>query len=462
AGVRGLGFSRGYILKKNVVDFLSEKMSPRQWKTRYFERLKKSKVPTSYRIERVTRGNGARTLDITAVYLPFEGQEFILSIARDVTRQTQLQRALQDSKNLYRFLAEGAGEGIAALDLDGRFTYANRTLLQMFDIAPSQYAKRRFLDFIPKAGLSQATEMFDRVRKGKEGVQQIIGARSATGSLIPVEVHVTPFVKNGTVVSIHVIVRDLRLRQQMEQASRQAEKMDALRYFIAGTAQELKNPLMGVVTRADKLLQKYHDRDFEYIGYKEFLDILRNVESIRDRVRHCHGIAERLSSMGQKEAGLKSGHCDVHQVIRQLSRDREHDLQQYEIRIRLALVTSPVEVAMSQVDLVQVLSNLIDNAVQAMLSGGVVTIRTRLVLNGCQLLIEIADQGVGIPPEQLDHIFEPFFTTKTRGPEKNSGLGLSIVYSLVQSAQGDVKVASSLRKGTIVKVSLPVYQLRKK
>ena len=71
------------------------------------------------------------------------------------------------------------------------------------------------------------------------------------------------------------------------------------------------------------------------------------------------------------------------------------------------------------------------------------------------ITVDIEDSGVGIPQENLARIFEPFFTTKHFGVEKRSGLGLSIVYSLVQSAGGDIEIQSSLRKGTFVRVLLP-------
>jgi two-component system sensor histidine kinase AtoS len=74
----------------------------------------------------------------------------------------------------------------------------------------------------------------------------------------------------------------------------------------------------------------------------------------------------------------------------------------------------------------------------------------------------VKDQGIGIPKDQLEHIFEPFFTTKSRGLKKNSGLGLPIVHSLVTACQGEMQVSSSLRRGTTVRVFLPIYRMKRK
>ena len=282
AAVEGFGFPRSYILNKKVVDFLNERLSVSQWKKKYFDELKRRKMPMSYRIERVFKKKEVRTLDITAVYVPYDGQEFILSVGRDVTRQVQLQRALHDSKNLYRFLTEGAREGIAALDMDGRFIHANNRLQEMIGLAQGAYRGKHFIRFVHKASLKKMKNVFERAQKGEQYINEMIDAQAISGEVIPFELSVTPFLKSGKVVSIHLIARDLRLRQKLEEMSRQSEKMDAIRYFVAGIAQELRNPLMGVTKRAEMLLKKYAERDFEYISYREFQDILSNIESMRD------------------------------------------------------------------------------------------------------------------------------------------------------------------------------------
>ena len=167
--------------------------------------------------------------------------------------------------------------------------------------------------------------------------------------------------------------------------------------------------------------------------------------------------------MGEKKAGIQQySNCNPNRVIKSVIKDKEMYLQQHEIRPQLSLSAKNIDVRMSAVDLTQVLHNLIDNAIQAMLSGGVLTIKTSMAVRGGDLVVEVKDQGVGIPQDHLKHVFEPFFTTKVRGVRKNSGLGLPIAYSLVKDAHGDMQVNSSLRKGTVVKIDLPIYRFRRK
>lgn len=460
--VKAFGYSRSYLLKKNIVNFMKEKTSLAKWRRQYFDKAKRGGHSIFYRIERVVKGGGVQLLDVTSVYVPCDESGVLLSIGRDVTRQVQLQRALHDSKNLYRFLTEGAKDGIAALDTSGRFVYANAAFQKMMGFDQGEYRGMKFFQFICPQDVKKAKNIFQLARNGEQSFNEIIDAQTVSGSVIPFEINVTPLIKAGKVVSIHVIARDLRPRQQMDLMARQSEKMDAIRYFVSGTAQELKNPLMGVAKRADGLLKKYLDRDFEYVSYHEFQDILSNIEKIRDQAQYCYETSQRLMAFGQKKAGIHHGLCNPNSVIKDIVKDKKVYMHQHEIRSRLLLVATNLKIEMSVVDLTQVLHNLFDNAIQAMPSGGVLTVKTKLDQRNKNFIIEIKDQGVGIPKDQLPHVFEPFFTTKSRGIKKNSGLGLPIVYSLVKDSKGDLEFTSSLRCGTVVKIVLPVYRKKRK
>jgi signal transduction histidine kinase len=130
-----------------------------------------------------------------------------------------------------------------------------------------------------------------------------------------------------------------------------------------------------------------------------------------------------------------------------------------EVVRRLAAEPCPVEIDPGQLD--QILRNLIVNAREAMPQGGILTIETRVVtqaadrptINRRQFAqLTIADTGIGMDSQTRVRIFEPFFTTKQHG----TGLGLSIVFGIVQGCDGHIDVESEPRKGTIVKIRLPL------
>ena len=109
-----------------------------------------------------------------------------------------------------------------------------------------------------------------------------------------------------------------------------------------------------------------------------------------------------------------------------------------------------VEVPLDEDEIRQVLVNLMENACQAMTSGGSLTVGTKA--QGEQVEIIIGDSGCGIPQEHLNKIFAPFFTTKSRG----TGLGLAIVKQIVEQHDGTIIVDSSLGKGTTFRIDLPL------
>jgi two-component system NtrC family sensor kinase len=100
----------------------------------------------------------------------------------------------------------------------------------------------------------------------------------------------------------------------------------------------------------------------------------------------------------------------------------------------------------------QILLNLVTNAVQAMPQGGELTLRTARV-DGDRIRLEVRDTGVGIPQASLSDIFNPFYTTKT--PGQGTGLGLSVVHSILQRYRGEIRVESQVGVGTTFTIELP-------
>ena len=121
------------------------------------------------------------------------------------------------------------------------------------------------------------------------------------------------------------------------------------------------------------------------------------------------------------------------------------------VRIRIeSSLTAAISVDAEQIK--QVLLNLVLNAVQAMPAGGQVTLSSRLA--DASVLLEVTDQGVGIPRENLERIFDPFFTTRAGG----TGLGLSIAYQIINRHGGHLSVRNNPDRGVTFTVVLPVFQ----
>jgi len=456
ATAQGLGYSRQFLLNQFITKFMKEKMSIKRWKKIFLAKLRKTKKPLHFVIERVVKGNKIQTIDVTAVYMPFYGDDYILSVARDITQQRNLQNRLRESEEAYRILTEEAADGIFTCDLTGKITYTNKAGARLLKKTLSKILGTHFSEYPTQKSLSKAFKIFYSARRGVSGINEEVEIMDSQGKIIPLDVHVTPLYKEGKIFRIHAVVRDISKRKELEYWHRETEKVQALTHFISGTVHEIQYPLTLVLGRLQNILKSYKQRDYEYIGYKDFCDILSTIENVTRKIKHCHDIITRLLTISQKRWGGKREICAATETIREAVKLVEQQQIHPKIKLKLHLAPQNPYIAISEIELQQVLINVLTNALQAMPAGGVVFVKTGVDVDKGIVSIVIKDQGVGIKKEHLSRIFAPFFTTKQIGAEKSVGLGLSLVYAIVHAHQGRIDVKSNLRQGTVVKIDFPL------
>ena len=227
---------------------------------------------------------------------------------------------------------------------------------------------------------------------------------------------------------------------------------------ISGLAHELDSPLKSILARTKKLIQDYKNRDFEFISYKDFKVIITTLEQLERQLEHCSQTTSRMLFVGKRHARLEENNCQINDVIKNVLGDLNQQLKSAHIKLAVRLEKELPRATVGPIECHQIIHNVLINAIQAMPGGGVIKVKTFLDKARGIIGIDVTDEGVGITPDHLSKVFEPFFTTKERGIDKSSGLGLSIIYSIINAAGGSVHIKSSLRKGTTVQISLPVYQ----
>jgi two-component system NtrC family sensor kinase len=225
--------------------------------------------------------------------------------------------------------------------------------------------------------------------------------------------------------------------------------------LIAGLAQDLDAPLHSITARTQALIDQYKNKDFEYISYKDFKSILGTLEQVNRQLKNCSAITGRMLNLNKRRANISHTRCQVNEIVEEILALVGQQLDASKVKIKLRLAENLPLIDLGPVECHQVINNVLINAVQSMPGGGKIKITTKL--EGQKFVaVDVFDEGVGITPEHLSKVFEPFFTTKEWGVEKNSGLGLSIVYSIIKAAGGTIDIESSLRKGTHVRMLLPV------
>jgi two-component system NtrC family sensor kinase len=249
-----------------------------------------------------------------------------------------------------------------------------------------------------------------------------------------------------TIEKLHKSVKDLALSNEklssMKQALKQSEKLAHMGQLSAGIAHELNNPLGVVIMYSNILLEESSTED----------PVREDLKLIVEQAGRCKKIVAGLLNFARKN-----------QVNHQLVNIKElvnHSLESLiipkNVKINIDDITTSPEAMLDSEQMMQVLTNLIKNAIDAMPAGGVINIKLEDTLS--DVIIIIGDTGTGIKEEDRAKIFEPFFTTKSIG--QGTGLGLATAYGIVKMHKGHITAESNNnpskgQTGTSFKIMLP-------
>jgi two-component system NtrC family sensor kinase len=248
-------------------------------------------------------------------------------------------------------------------------------------------------------------------------------------------------------------VRDVSERKKLDDETRdiyhqllQAEKMAALGQTISGVAHELNNPLATIHSWAERLTER------------ETLDpaVRRGLDTILSESQRAARIVRNLLTFARKRQTTRAM-VDVNQVVRETLALRAYEQHVSNVTIIDALAAGLPQVFADGHQVQQVLLNLVINAEQAMLSAngrGILVVRTWHDPTQEAVVLEINDDGPGIPDDLQPKIFDPFFTTKEVG--QGTGLGLTVAYAIIQEHAGRIRLESRLGRGASFFVELPV------
>ena len=227
----------------------------------------------------------------------------------------------------------------------------------------------------------------------------------------------------------------------------QMEKMASLGKLSATVAHELNNPLAGILTYAKLVGRSLGEERFEP---DERAEIARYLDLIQKESRRCGDIVRNLLVFARVSGG-EFALQRVNPILERAAMLVRHHLEIKGIKLESHAISGNDEVICDADQMQQALLALLVNAVEAMPQGGTMTLRADGDADAVR--IEVGDTGVGIPAEVLPHIFEPFFSTKEGGT--GVGLGLSVVYGIVQRHGGSVTVDSAVGRGSTFTLRFP-------
>jgi signal transduction histidine kinase len=253
--------------------------------------------------------------------------------------------------------------------------------------------------------------------------------------------------------ALEALEREKSERAKTEDMLRQAQKMEAIGQLTGGVAHDFNNLLTVVVGSLVKLERRLAPEE----------DLRASVQRAMAGAERAAALTQQLLAFARKQP-LQATVLDPNRLVERVAELLRRTLDEcIAVKTALAPDLRPARVDANQLE--SALLNLAVNARDAMPEGGTLTLRTRNLpaaevpevsaelASGSYVVIEVADTGLGMPGEVLDHAFEPFFTTKPLG--RGSGLGLSQVYGFAKQSNGHVALDSAPGRGTTVRLYLP-------
>ena len=240
-----------------------------------------------------------------------------------------------------------------------------------------------------------------------------------------------------------------REKANLNQQMVQMEKMATVGRLAAGIAHEINNPLQLITSQAGWIQELLEEEEPGQSKNRD--EYLEAMKKIKQHVHRAGTVTHRLLGFSKK-MNSKNSLVNVNEVIGETISFVENEARNNSIEIRSNLAPSLPLILTDGSQLQQVVLNVLNNGIDAMIQNGRIEIATRA--DKKKVYVEFYDSGPGITEEVMKHIFDPFFTTKA--PGKGTGLGLSICYDIMQKLGGQIEVRNRTEGGAVFTLTLPV------
>ncbi|MCA1733526.1 MAG: PAS domain-containing protein, partial [Acidobacteria bacterium] len=382
-------------------------------------------------------GERVYQLRIVPEHGPGGAVETVLVVSRDIS-------ALHRSEERMRDFIESALDAILTLDVNGRILEVNPALERMIGETAERVVGRKMAELAEPEHAAELTESLQQAASGGETSHISTSLRDATGSHIEIEATVARQSRRGA-ETLFVIARDVTERRRAAKELAEESRMAAVGRITTHVSHEFNNTLMGIQPFADALKRMSTEPK-----------ILEMAEHISRSVRRGRRASENLRAFTQPTPPSLAT-IDLPAWLADSVRELELMLP---AGVRLAVETSelPPSLRGDARQLMQVLTNLIVNAIDALGSaGGSIRLAATAAHDPASpsaqrlLHLSVSDDGPGIPTEDLGYVFEPFFSTRLRG-----GLGLTTARQITEAHGGRISIESTPGHGTTVHVFIPL------
>ena len=361
-----------------------------------------------------------------------------------VLANSRLYEMVRRSEEEWETAFNALTEGIAMVGPAGAILRANRALALLAEVSESELVGRDFSELF--SGASEPVEGLIEAAYRREKSAPLVVRLDQRQRVLRLTAAPLAGAEPGSVV---ILIEDVTEQRMLEAQIIQNDKMASIGQLVSGVAHELNNPLTSIAGLAELLLERPPHPELP----REHLRV------IHDQAERAGRIVRNLLTFARKGVAEKAA-VDLNDVVARTSLLIMYELQLHGIELDSELSPEPVVVLGDRYELQQVLLNLVTNAVQAVT--GIDRAQSRriaLVTSRCEgeALLQVRDNGPGVPKHLAPYLFTPFFTTKA--PGEGTGLGLSLSYGLVKAHGGDLTYEPPLEGGAEFRITLPLYDV---
>jgi len=379
-----------------------------------------------------------------------------IGIGRDVAEQKKMEHEIIDLKNFNESIIESMEAGLLTMDLETHITSINAGGQKILGWKADEILGKPIRSVLKPEEVDAL--LSNPNRPGTPSYSRETQLTLKSGRSISIGFTLTDRIDNrrkkvGTIISF----RDITQLKQMQAEVIRMDRLASLGVLASGLAHEIKNPLAGIKALAQACEEEFDSDD----PRREYLiRISRQVNRLDDLLRTFFSFA-RPKTPDRK-------HHSISDILGEVLHLLSKKMHNQNIAYVQDLPEKLPHVWVDSQQMQQVFLNLMLNAIEAMPDGGMLKVNASSVeipsmgmirknvrladrMKASFIEASIQDTGAGIPPDQLETVFDPFFTTKPNG----LGLGLSIVYRIIDEHRGDIQVESKMGIGTVFTITLP-------
>jgi PAS domain S-box-containing protein len=368
-----------------------------------------------------------------------------LLMARLAVERAEVRRAGSRLRILEAAI-EQAEEQVLILAPDGRIQHANAAVCRATGYAEQELIGRSSESMLPRGSAARATDNGEVTRR-RETWRGTLTRQRKDGSGYKVSSVVVPLFDERRQITHWVAVErdiseEVRLREQLIHS----ERLSAVGQLVSGVAHELNNPLQSVLGFAELLMEGEQRPQARH-----------DLEQVRSEAIRAGKIVRNLLAFVRRSSPERFV-SDLNEIVRKTLALRSYEFASARIRLEEEYQEALPAVLVNPEEIQQVILNLVLNAEYVLRSGrqgGTLTVRTGAVDGGA--IVEICDDGPGVPPDLAGRVFEPFFSTKDVG--EGTGLGLSIALGIAEAHGGTLKLMPT-NVGASFRLTLPFVTTR--